>query len=147
MNSSKCEHVRQLARQVRQRRMIHQQPDQRMQEVGECSFDLIECHGCTVLMSAIGRMTRDSEATPSLWHRAGDASQPVARPVWILYWVLYWVVYWVLYWVLYWIVYWVLYWILYWMLYCVLYWILYWALYWVLYWVVYWVLYWILYLD
>ena len=35
MNSSKCEHVRQLARQVRQRHMIHRQPDQRMQEVEE----------------------------------------------------------------------------------------------------------------
>ena len=51
MNSSKCEHVRQLARQVRQRHMIHRQPDQRMQEVEECSFDLIECHGCTILVS------------------------------------------------------------------------------------------------
>ena len=52
-----------------------------MQEVEECSFDAIECHGCTELMSAIGRMTKDIEATPSLWHTAGDTSQPVARPV------------------------------------------------------------------
>ena len=36
INSSKCEHVRQLARQVRQRHVIHRQPDQRMQEVEEC---------------------------------------------------------------------------------------------------------------
>ena len=47
-----------------------------MQEVEECSFDVIECHRCTELMSAIGRMTKDIEATPSLWHMAGDTSQP-----------------------------------------------------------------------
>ena len=47
-----------------------------MQEVEECSFDVIKCHGCTELMSEIGRVTKDIEATPSLWHMAGDASQP-----------------------------------------------------------------------
>ena len=33
------------------------------------------------MTSTIGRMTKDIKATPSLWHMAGDTSQPVARPV------------------------------------------------------------------
>ena len=53
--------------QVRQQHVIHRQPGQRMQEVEECSFELIKCHGCTELMSAIGRVTKTSKQP----HRCG----------------------------------------------------------------------------
>ena len=76
-----CQNDGRECEQVRQQHVIHRQLDQRVQGVEECSYDLIKCHGCTELMSAIGRMIKDIEVTPSLWPMAGYTSQPVARPV------------------------------------------------------------------
>ena len=46
MNSSKCEHVRQLARQVRQRHMIHRQPITGITETG--NYNITVCSSSVV---------------------------------------------------------------------------------------------------